>query len=341
MSDPRYALIVGDSGNRGKKFFDAIWGKVFRECCAAAELETIEGITDNLQESNAFLEVHSASFPNLLPRAFAASAYRARDFERILEAELSKVDVGAVISAAPSSATDVLIRLLAPSGIPLLLTVDSTTLLYRQTKLSPFRVDFARHRPLVLQLVADNSQQASAIYGTLLALPRRRGTREKVILWTPNEHQAYVDDLCRELRDLASTPTVDLSLDTVVHLQDVTVDDIFAVVYVGYSTGELNRALGEHKIPFLIADGVPKSECTAWTDRSKWEAVTLFFEPTVRFDECAWHAYEACNDALIATDGRTFGEAVRNQLLVRGYRFTSEGANAAAGYVPIGHGATF
>lgn len=202
----------------------------------------------------------------------------------------------------------------------------------------------ARSRPPLLQLVADNAQQASAIYGALQSIRSQNNGRNKVLLWTPDDSDPYVVDLVEELMKRSDTPSADLPLDQIVGgvelIQRRSVSDPVAIVYVGYDARELDEALkSQTDIPFLVADGVRREDSEVSKNRELRRAQTLFFEPTVLFEVCAAQAYDACVRALGSwqEEARTYAEAVRQELTRKKHRFTSEGANRSGGFVPVGY----
>lgn len=378
----RSILVVGDESTRGKPFFERVWARVLERCTneantrnlpelpetIAAQMKPPEGAgggsTDRpsaaaggngstgrsfrqheYAESARWLEGYADRLPPLLPKPLLVHAAHDEVFAREIEDRLWKWDVWAVLSAAPSNATERLVKSLVPTGIPLLLAVDSTTLGHRQDRLQHRGVDFSRARPPLLQLVADNAQQASAIYAALQGIRSRDNGRTKVFLWAPDDSDPYVDDLVDELVDRSDTPSADLPIDRIVggrqFIKRRSVGEAVAIVYVGYDAKELDRALkAQPTVPFLVADGVRREDSEVSRDRSIRRAQTLFFEPTVLFEVCAAQAYEACAKALGTwrEEGtRSYAEAVRKELTRRKHRFTSDGANRSGGFVPVGY----
>jgi hypothetical protein len=348
----RDLLVVGEESPRGQKFFDKAWDKVLRSCAEIAGAQDSllppetsvdrAGLRDHLRD-DAWLDEHVNELPRLLPRPLLTPTYQREEFAEELEKELCRRDVWAVVSAAPSNATETLIKKLVPTGIPLLLAVDSTTLAYRQAALAPLGVHFAKFRPPLLQLVADNAQQASAMYAALQGMRTQGNGGRKVWLWDPAGDDPYISDLGEELLRRGDTDSPDLSIDRIERVASLSRRDIgetLAIVYVGYEVSVLDEALKDYtEIPFLIADGVSRDDSQISKDRSKRHARTAFFEPTTWFENCARRAYMACLQAMGDWQGRarSYPEAVRDALVRQGCRFTVEGANTAASFVPVGY----
>lgn len=340
---PRSILVVGDQTTRGRPFFDTVWQEIWRRCTGEAEAVSVteppsgDAGQDIYVEQAESLDRHCDHLPPLLPKPFLAPASHEEAFARRFQECLCRWDVWAVLSAAPSNATERLVKSLVPSGIPLLLAVDSTTMGHRQERLQALGVDFSRSRPPLLQLVADNAQQASAIYAALQGIRSQSNGGNKVWLWAPDDKDPYVNDLGDELLKRGDTPSADLPIDRIVRLDLISIHAIetLAIIYVGYDPERLDQALNEHRrIPFLVADGVRREDSQV----SPRPARTLFFEPTVLFEVCAAQAYDACSSVLSTwhVESRTFAEAVRRELTRKKYRFTTEGANTSAGFVPVG-----
>ena len=334
-----HLLVVGDSGPHGVPFFQRVWSKVFDQCQVRGGIEArLATSKDSPLEDFEWLSGKASNLPPLLPKPFQSPAYRKREFSDALDQALFEYDVCAVLSAAPSSSTEVIIRALTASDVPLILAVDSTTLLYRQERLRSEGVNLSRLRPCVLQLVADNGQQASAIYAALQGIRTQHGNGQKVCVWAPDRTHPYVDDLCRQLRKRADTPSADLPLDINTRLEIER--ETLAAVYVGYSYEEVDQQMKTNStLPFLIADGVARDKCHAWRDRIARTGETFFFQPTLLFEDCAALAYNACLEALEwrAAPARTYSESVRASLEEGHCRFTAEGANSSAGYAPLGY----